>query len=251
MGFYFDLLGYAGIAGCILWLILFIKKKPKKSILISVLSALVIFIAVVALPAGSSPPNGTVSSSVYTESSPESKASQPYSMEVGSGYYTPGVDFPAGTYAITAAQGSGQLYVTSPSGAGKHYSFGTGSGEMKTLKNIELPMGEILSVSGLKVKIESKNADTANMSIRENTATEEVTLPPGSYTAGMNFDEGVYDVLAIKGKGKVLSDSAGAAINEVLDSAGSDYKKEFKNLILDSGTVLSISDATVKLIPSK
>lgn len=247
-----DILGYIGIAACIVWLLIFLRKKPKKSIVIGVLAALVIFILDVALPFdaqifGNSTSSGSSSGFVLTEPSadPGGKA---FSKEFIGGFYTPGIDFPAGSYTLTILQGSGTVFYTNPSGAGKTYAVSAEKSELP--QKIDLPIGEVLSVSGVKFRMESSNADSAELSDRDNPATEEVTLTPGSYYVGQHFAEGIYDVVAIKGQGKVSTDCVGSSIDQVLNAAGKDYEKEIKNVILDDATVLSVSGATIKLIPS-
>lgn len=251
MDFFLTLLGYAGIAGCILWLILFLRKKPKKRTLLCVLAALVVFVLDVTLPLSGFPKKsaetGSQSSTASVNTPPS--GTRAFRAEFVGGHYTPGIDFPAGTYTITVLQGSGTIYYTEPSGAGKKYQVFAGKSGLP--QQIELPLGEALSVSGVKIRMESSNAAPDEPSDRENPATQEVTFSPGSYTVGKDFAEGVYNVIAVSGKGLVSSDSEGAAIHNELDAAGADYQKEYHNLILDSATRLSIIGVTVKLVPSE
>lgn len=245
MQLFLTILGFVGIAGCILWLILFLRKKPKNSMIACVLLALVVFVADVTLQLTPKPAGGAAS---QPDSAPAGSGTSFQADFVG-GYYTPGIDFPAGSYTITVLEGSGTIYHTEPSGGGKKYEVSAGKSNLPA--KIELPIGEVLSVSGVKIHMESSNAEPGTLSERDNPATKEVTLAPGTYLVGKEFAEGIYDITAQSGKGRVTCDSIASGINNELDAAGTDYQKTFKNLILDDTTKLTVTGATVKLTPSK
>ncbi|HEX2986269.1 MAG TPA: hypothetical protein VHO71_05570 [Caproiciproducens sp.] len=253
-----NIIGMIGTAACLVWLLFIIvrKRRPQKSLLAGVLIAFAVFVTAAVLPAGNTIPeqNAASSAGTATGSFPvnigKSSKGRLFQTEFVGGYYTPGIDFPAGNYHLSVIAGSsGTVYVTNPSGAGKLYTLGTNG--QRELNNISLPLGEAFSVAGLKIKIESTNADGQTLSERENPATKKVALSPGIYTVGLNFDEGIYDIAVLKGKGTVQSDSEGAPLHETFDANGNDYNKEFKNLTLDSGTKLTIRGVTVDLVPSK
>lgn len=247
------IIGYIGIVCCIAWFAATFKKRPNKSIAMGVVAALFIFSAVAFLPAEKTAPDKAVSSapasSFAGESAASNEALKTFSTVFIGGYYTPGIDFPAGTYDITVEDGKGEIYYTDPSGPGKTVSLGING--TKQVTGIKLPFGEALSVYGVKIKLESSAADTGNMSERENTATKTVTLKPGTYRVGAQLEEGTYDITALSGEGKIDSDGEGVAFHEVLSSQGKDFEKEFRNLTLDGGNTLTVTGATIKLVPSK
>lgn len=207
--------------------------------------------AVVSQAAVSSTPSA-VASVAPVSSTAQTK---PYSAELGSGHYTSGIDFPAGTYNITAVKGNGNVSTSNLYSGGLNAIMGVKGGDtyQKEFKNAKIPDGEVLSISGVTVKITS----TANVSIelkkRENTATKEVTLSAGNYMAGTDFTEGVYDVVAVSGSGNVSSDNIyEGGINAIMGTKTNDmYQKEYKNVSLKSGVTLKVSGVTIKLVPSK
>lgn len=247
------IIGIVGILCCAVWFVLFGRKKPKKSMVFGVLAALAVFVLALFLSVNGTetPSTGSVPVSSSSASVPSSSVAvgKPYQAEFIGGYYTPGIDFPAGTYNITVLDGNGQVYYTSPSGGGKTEALGING--TKQLQKVDLPLGEALSITGLKIRIESDAADTAELSERENTATKTVTLGSGTYRVGEQLEDGVYDVTALNGIVKFDSDSEGAVCHETLNAQGKDFEKGFKNLLLDVGTSITVSGGTVQLIPSK
>lgn len=254
----FRIIGYIGMAACVIWFAVFFKRKPNKGVMICVLAAFAIFASAAFLPTQSGNVSEPSSSSAAAGSLTETEQAllqqgdgkpKPYSAELISGFYAPGVDFPAGDYNLTVLQGNGKVYVTNPSGAGKTTDFSKSG--TKELKNIHLPLGEAISVYGLKIKLESAAADGGTLSERENTATKTVTLSPGTYEIGRDLDEGSYDVSAVKGTCKIDSDNEGIPFHETLNAQGSDYEKEFRNLTCDVGTTLTVTGSSAQFVPSE
>ncbi|NLJ31860.1 MAG: hypothetical protein GX424_09730 [Clostridiales bacterium] len=249
MELYLTVLSCAGIAGCALWLIVFLRKKPRKSTVFCVFLALAAFTANAAIQLHTLSAAGGAAAVSSSSQQKTQSSGTPYQADLIGGYYTPGIDFPAGSYSITVLRGSGSIYCTDPSSGGKKYEVTAGKTSLP--KTIELPIGEVLSVSGVKIHLESSSTEPGELSGRENSATKEVTLSPGSYVAGKDFSEGIYNVVALRGKGLVASDSIASGIRSELDAAGADYQKEFNNLILDEATRLTVTGVSVKLVPSK
>ncbi len=254
----FRIIGIIGMAACVIWFAVFLKRKPQKAIMICVLAAFAIFASAAFLPPQSGKTSETPSSGTSSGSLTETEQAllqqgdgkpKPYNAEFISGFYTPGIDFPAGDYNLTVLQGNGKIYVTNPSGAGKTTDFSKSGA--KELKNIHLPLGEAISVYGLKIKLESAAADGGVLSERENTATKTVTLSPGTYEIGRDLDEGTYDISAVKGTCKIDSDSEGTPFHETLDSQGADYQKGFRNLTLDVGTTITVAGSSAQFVPSE
>jgi flagellar hook assembly protein FlgD len=181
--------------------------------------------------------------------------SKPYTAQLSSGHYTAGIDFPAGTYTITAVKGNGNVSTSNMYSGGLNAVMGVKGDDMyqKEFKNAKIPEGEVLSISGLTVKISSNGNVDTQLKKRENTATKEVTFSAGNYVAGSDFPEGTYDIIAVKGSGNVSSDNMfDGGLNAIMSTKEDDmYIKEFKNAAFESGVTLTISGVTVKLVPSK
>lgn len=178
---------------------------------------------------------------------------EPYSTELASGNYIAGIDFPAGVYNITAESGSGNVYSSNLYDGGLNEVMGTGSSDAKDFKNAKLTDGIMLSVSGVKIKIDSSAADKAGMKSRTNTATKEVSLDSGNFTAGQDFEPGTYTITVESGEGNVSSSNLyDGGLNEVMGNGSDGLSiKEFKNAEFKSGDTLTISDVKIKLTPSK
>jgi len=78
-----------------------------------------------------------------------------------------------------------------------------------------------------------------------------VRLSNGNYVAGTDFDEGVYDIIAISGGGNVSSSNMySGGLNAVMGVADDGfYEKEYKNIKLPQGTELTVSGVKISLIP--
>ena len=88
--------------------------------------------------------------------------------------------------------------------------------------------------------------------------TSEITLKDGHYTAGKDFPAGKYNVVCIEGYGNAYSNNAFGGLNEVMAAPyyleqnpefKDFYSTEYKNCSFPSGTVLTVSGATIKLVP--
>lgn len=153
-------------------------------------------------------------------------------------------------------EGGGNVSTSNMYSGGMNAIMGVANDGMyeKEYKNISMPDGVVLTISGVTVKITSKeDVDATNLKKRENTATKSVTLTSGNYVAGDDFEAGTYDITAVKGDGNVSSDNMyEGGLNAIMGTSGGDmYEKEFKNIVLNEGVTLSISGVTVKLDPSK
>ncbi len=187
---------------------------------------------------------------------PPTEAAINYTAELTSGYYTAGVDFPAGKYDIEAISGGGNVISSNAFSGGINAILGTeDKGDMyeQLYSNIDLPEGEVLSVSGVKIRISSDKASGSPLSIREQPNTETIPLGNGNFVAGEDFPEGVYDVVAVEGGGNVTSDNAfEGGINAIMGTQQDDmYEKAYKNVSFPSGTVLTVDGVKIELIPSK
>ena len=184
-----------------------------------------------------------------------------YEAELSDGYYTAGIDFPAGKYDISVVDGNGNVSSSNLFDGGINTMMGVSEEyEMyqKEYKNISLPSGESLHVRGnLCVKIASDKASPDPLQPRNQSISETLTLTNGYYVAGEDFPAGVYTITAIEGSGNVSSDNMFDdglnAIMGVVDdnSRYADlYAKDYKNVDFKEGVTLKINGLTVELTPS-
>ena len=187
------------------------------------------------------------------ETEPPAPTEAPFESDLTSGHYTAGIDFPAGTYTITWISGSGNVSSDNMFSGGLNEIFSDRDLGITEYKNAKFPDGVVLSVSSVKVHISSDSADVGSLRDRENPLTEEISLTSGNYTAGEDFPGGIYDVIAVKGKGNVNSSNIfDGGINAIMSPTGSDlYESSYKNIELPDGVTLTVSGVEIKLVPSK
>lgn len=177
-----------------------------------------------------------------------------YDTQLGSGHYISGIDFPAGTYSLTAVKGGGNVSSDNMYNGGINAIMGVKDDDFyqKEYSNISLPYGTRLSIDGVTLNIHSDNASGAPLSKREQHNTEEVTLGNGNFIAGVNFPAGIYDIVAISGSGNVYTNNMyDGGLNAVMGVKNSDfYINEYKNVSLASGVTLTVDGVKIKLIPS-
>lgn len=232
------------------------KKMQKTDILligiITVCAVVVIFVLLTHYQEIFKPKRDLPVQEPLTISSQSTQELKAYNEELTSGHYVVGIDIPAGTFTITAQSGNGNVYSTNSTSGGLNEIMGTKKENVKTFENASFPAGEVLSVLDVKIKIESDSADVNGMVKRENPAKSIKTLSSGNYVAGKDFDAGAYNITATKGKGNVYSDSVFRGINAIMAESPDDMSiKSFKNVLLEDGSILTVSDVTIQIKPSK
>lgn len=126
------------------------------------------------------------------------------------------------------------------------------SGNVKNL-NSKLeeakPYFEMKKEEQLKLEEENKKADEERK--KTELESKSVELENGNYVAGVDFEAGVYDIVAIEGRGNVISDNMySGGINAIMSPSGGDhYDKEYKNIKLPKGTTLKLMKVKVRLVP--
>ena len=192
-------------------------------------------------------------------SEPESIA---FDQEFSSGNYTAGVDFPAGKYDIVAVSGGGNVSSSNAFSGGINAVMGTeDQNELMDMyeqeyKNIDLPEGVVLSISGVTVRLTCDDASGAPLTPRNQEITETVDLGNGNFVAGEDFPAGVYNIVAVSGGGNVSSSNLyDGGINAILGTEDQNelmdmYEQEYKNIDLPDGTTLTIDGVQVQLVPS-
>ena len=251
-------------------LMVFWSKKKTRGTVCLYLAAMVVF-GIIAGSASGGTPAATTTAKPITSSAISSSAAavsqaaknvappvapassaaalKPYSATLSSGYYTVGVDFPAGTYTITAVKGNGN--VTTNDGS-LNAIMGTGKEDMyeKEYKNADLKDGTVLTLSGITVKITSKNGVDVTLKNRTNAATKSYTLSSGNYIAGSDIEAGTYDLSVVKGAGNVQTEDG--SLNAIMGTNSEDmYQQKYMHVELKKDVKLIISGATIKLTPSK
>ena len=181
------------------------------------------------------------------------KGSKKFETTLSAGHYTSGIDIPPGTYIITTLSGTGQVSSTKVFSGAIDGKGGNNNENLKTtVDNVQLPENIVLTITGsLVAKISTDTADLNAMIPRRNTAVNSIALTPGKYKSGQNFQAGTYDILWVNGFGTVSSSNL--FDQGIFERMGFDdlTAKEFKNLELKDGTTLTVSDLTIKLVPSK
>lgn len=181
------------------------------------------------------------------------KGDDVFETTLSAGHYTAGIDIPPGTYSILHLSGIGKTSSNKFfSGAINGKSDLSLDSQKTSIENVQLPEDTVLTVTGsLVVKISTDTGNLACMKLRDNLASKTIILSSGQYRSGQDFDEGTYDVIWMEGLGIVSSSNQ---LNQGLaEQMGFDdlSAQEFKNLELPNGTTLTVSDLTLKLVPSK
>lgn len=208
---------------------------------------------------GGSAVDSDTSSSSPTETSDPTPSTISFEQEFSSGNYTAGIDFPAGKYDIVAVSGGGNV---SSSDGGINAVMGTeDKNELMDMyeqeyKNIDLPDGTTLTISGVTVRLTSDAASGDPLTLRNQEITETVDLGNGNFVAGEDFPAGVYNIVAVSGGGNVSSSNLyEGGINAILGTEDQNeimdmYEQEYKNIDLPEGTTLTISGVQIQLVPS-
>lgn len=179
---------------------------------------------------------------------------EPYETDLSAGYYTAGIDFPAGTYTITAVSGYGNVSSDNMYTGGLNEILSNPADEysIDTFNNARLDSGVVLSVgSTCVIHLSSPEADVSGVNPRGQSEAAPIDLGSGNFVAGTDFPEGIYTVIGTGEAGNVSSDNMYAGgLNEIMGPGGDDFSiHEFKNATFEAGTTLSISGTSVQLVP--
>lgn len=169
-----------------------------------------------------------------------------FHTELISGFYTAGIDFPAGTYKISVKKGTGTVTAADGSVNLKMSAKSSDATYQKEVKDIVIHNGTVLSVSGVTVKLVSKEKmDKSVLKRRNNSAVKSYRLSPGSYPVGSKIEAGTYDLYLLKGEGNIMTEDGrfSAPMGKNL--------KQYKHVALQSGQTLKISGAVLKMNPSR
>lgn len=195
--------------------------------------------------------SGSDSSAPSIDTSTES-----YTVQLSSGNYTAGIDIPIGVYNLTAISGKGNVSSSNLYDGGINEMMGIDDGTglyEASFNNLDMAEDVVLSISGgVTIELSSDAAQTKNLKERTPKGAE-CTLSSGNYTAGTDFEPGVYTITVVSGNGNVSSSNLyDGGLNAMMgtDTSMGLYEQEYKNIDLPEGTTLEISGVEVKLTPS-
>ena len=235
-------------------------KRPRWA---AVLAAASLFVLLTACGSGGDDASAPSAPSSASPSSDDVTVSESVDFRLTSGHHTAGVDFPAGTYDLTAIQWCGRVSssngaVNLPMGTADYNTDGQNT-YTQSVEDVELSSGTVLSLSGgVVLRLRCDAPDTAPLQPRNQDITEDVTLGAGSYTAGVDFPAGTYDLTATDGVGNVESSNLqNGGINDVMGTTwriaeGYGFCEQYyQNVELPKGTTLRISGVELLLSPSE
>lgn len=171
-----------------------------------------------------------------------------YESRLGQGEYVGGVHIPEGTYTVTSEE-EGFVSVYVEDAENEIWLYESLDSETPVLEEVCVYQGAVVTVSGDTFAVFStENAQTDTMVGEANPLTEEIRLDGGkAYTAGKDFPAGVYDVSAVSGYGGpalTVYDSQGGELDfrGIWLSDSEDAEKEYRNLVIPEGALLTAKD---------
>jgi hypothetical protein len=128
------------------------------------------------------------------------------------------------------------------------FMFGLASQPTKPIetKNNVVKENKIVATETNKMSNETQKPIESQMP-KKTFEAKEYEFGNGNFTAGKDFDKGVYNIVAVSGNGNVICMDAG--LNEIMGIKNDGlYQLEYKNIKFEDGNVLKITDVTIKLI---
>lgn len=178
------------------------------------------------------------------------------------GYYTVGVDIPAGVCDIYSTMGTGSILYSADGTADTfnayeddlNQSISNLSGVGDDITDYTLKEGYTIHISGyVRVKLDYSQI-TSNYTGREYDEENKFTLEPGVYTVGTDFEAGVYTITAVDGDGYLASSNfSELGIDEmfgVYDGTQA-YVPSSAHVTLNEGDTLEVTDVTVEMLKVK
>jgi DNA-directed RNA polymerase subunit RPC12/RpoP len=178
-----------------------------------------------------------------TQNSDLSDSANAYTLTTG--FYTAGIDIPVGTCNVTAISGGGNLLSTD---YGINEVFGIERGYVPSFKGLKLAKDVSLIIRDrLTIKIAYKSVD-GGFSGRTYDMSGAIDISTGNYIVGIDFEAGIYNIVAVSGSGNLFSSDAD--VNEIVGIEDGDVH-EIKNVYFPKGAELSLGDdLLIKLIPA-
>jgi predicted small secreted protein len=190
------------------------------------------------------------------EEKPADVAKEHYEIDLSAGNYIAGTDIPVGTYNITATGGSGNVSSSNMFTGGLNEIMGSPAEEgysIDSFNGLKMESGVTLTLgSTVTIHLVSEDAEVSSVTPRAVADATPIDLGAGNYTAGTDFPAGTYNLIATSGSGNVSSDNMyQGGLNEIMGNpaeAGFSIS-QYNNAIFEEGTVLSVSGASIQLVP--
>ena len=190
-----------------------------------------------------------------TETEDLSEVATEYTLTAGN--YTAGIDLPVGTCNLTAVSGTGNVSSSNMFNGGLNEKFGIDDGNgyyTSDFTGLKMEEKVELKISGDVTVQVSYTEVTGNMTGRSYDDAATVELGSGNYTAGTDFEPGVYTITAVSGTGNLSSSNMyDGGVNEVfgVDDGSGLYVPEIKNVVLDENVTLTIGGGvSIKMVPA-
>ena len=190
------------------------------------------------------------------EEKPTDVAKEHYELDLAAGNYIAGTDIPVGTYNVTATGGSGNVSSSNMYSGGLNEIMGSPAEEgysIDSFNGLKMDEGVTLSLgSTVTVHMTAEDAQVSGVKPRTVADATPIDLGAGNYTAGTDFPAGTYNVIATSGSGNVSSDNMyDGGLNEILGNPAEDGFSitQYNNAVFGEGTVLSVSGASIQLVP--
>ena len=188
------------------------------------------------------------------DSTIDSSISKVYVLKEG--YYTAGIDIPAGVFDAVGIAGCGYIIGDSTGVNIKGKDYDDQDSYTTTFRNFTLKKGEVLEVRGVEVQL-TYNVFYSGFTGRTYDTSRSFTLTPGYYIVGRDLAAGRYCVKYVSGGGGYVSSDRweGTGIlnaNMDGDPETGVYCDYVSNVILTTGETIEVtSGLTVMFIPEK
>lgn len=233
----------------------------KRKLILSFLACLLVC-SLSLVACGNTANNNEQSQEEVTNNQTEDYSDAKKEYYLDNGYYTIGVDIPAGICEIYATGGVGSI-LYSADGTIETYSavdddlnqsLVSGAYVENEIIDYTLKEGHTIHISGaVRAKVEYSEVHSGCTG-REYDTENTITLTSGSHTAGTDFEPGVYTITATEGNGSLYSSNADMlGVNElfgVFDGTET-YVPKSVHVTFNEGDVLEVTDVTIELLKVK
>lgn len=178
------------------------------------------------------------------------------------GYYTVGLDIPAGICSIYATYGTGSILYSQDGTINTYSEFdddlnqfiSNDAVEVEDIMDYTLKEGYTIHITGpVRTKVTFSKV-TSGYTGREYDTVNKITLEPGKYIAGKDFEAGVYTITAVEGNGTLISSNAEElGINEMFGvyNGTEVYVAKSDHVTLNKGDSLESIDVAIEMVKVK
>lgn len=202
----------------------------------------------------------TGDATVETQTEDFSDVETEYYLE--NGYYTIGVDIPAGVCEIYATAGTGNILYSADGTIDTFSEFDDDLNQLLTNNTLEmeeivdytLKEGYTIRISGaVRAKVTYSQV-MSRCTGREYDEANKLSFEAGTYTAGTDFEPGVYTITATEGNGYLTSSNAfELGVDEmfgVFDGTET-YVPKAVHITLNEGDTLEATDVSIEMVKVK